>query len=135
VVEIDLPEVVEEVTAAFADYEAAIMGNDADGLIGKFWAHPKTIRYGLGENLHGIDEIIAFRRAQASAGGYFARRLVRTVITTYGHDFATASTTYVRDADGRQGRQMQTWLRTPEGWRVVAAHVSLLPVNLALNVG
>lgn len=124
---IDLPDVVAEVTAAFDEYEHALMGNDPHGLIGKFWAHPKTIRYGIGEILHGIDEIAAFRHAQAAARGYFSRRLTRTVITTYGRDFATASTTYLRDADGRVGRQMQTWLRTDDGWRVVAAHVSLMP--------
>lgn len=124
--EIDLPEVKAEVEAAFAAYEAALMGNDPTGLIGFFWDDPRTIRYGIAENLHGMAEIAAFRRAQAAAGGYRARRLDRTVITTFGHDFATASTTYVRAADARLGRQMQTWARRPEGWRIVAAHVSLL---------
>lgn len=124
--QIDLPEVLAEVQAAFAAYERALMGNDPVGLTGFFWDDPRTIRYGIAENLHGMAEIAAFRRAQAAAGGYRARRLDRTVITSFGHDFATASTTYVREADGRTGRQMQTWVRTEAGWRIVAAHVSLL---------
>jgi hypothetical protein len=123
--QIDLADVLAEVTACFEAYERALMGNDAAALIGFFWAHDKTLRYGIAEELHGIAEIAGYRQAQAAAGGYRARRLARTVITTFGRDFATASTTYVRDSDGRLGRQMQTWARLPEGWRIVAAHVSL----------
>jgi hypothetical protein len=123
--EIDRPDTLAEVTAAFQAYERALMGNDPVGLIGFFWDDAKTVRYGIAENLHGIAEIAAYRRAQAAAGGYHARKLERTVITTFGRDFASASTTYRRD-DGRVGRQMQTWARMPEGWRIVAAHVSLL---------
>jgi hypothetical protein len=125
--EIDHPDSLAEVTAAFRAYEQALMGNDPTALIGFFWENGKTVRYGIAENLHGIAEIAAYRRAQAAAGGYRARQLDRTVITTFGRDFATASTTYLRD-DGRMGRQMQTWARFPEGWRIVAAHVSLLAV-------
>ena len=123
--EIDLPDVVAEVTAAFQAYEATLMANDPVGLIGFFWDDPRTIRYGISENLHGIEEIAGYRRAQAAAGGYRGRRLDRTVIATFGRDFATASTTYLRE-DGRRGRQMQTWVRMAQGWRIVAAHVSLL---------
>jgi hypothetical protein len=124
--QVDRADILAEVTACFQAYERALMGNDAAALTGFFWDHAKTLRYGIAENLHGISEIAAYRSAQAAAGGYRARRLDRTVITTFGTDFATASTTYVRDSDGRVGRQMQTWVRLPEGWRIVAAHVSLL---------
>jgi hypothetical protein len=123
--EINNPEVHAQVTAAFARYEAALVSNDVAALQELFWRSPYTIRYGIGENLHGSDEIAAFRAARSPAG--LARRLSRTVITTYGHDFATACTLYQRDtAPGKIGRQMQTWARMPEGWRVVAAHVSLI---------
>ncbi len=121
---INLPEIVAEVDAAFRRYEAALIANDVTVLSELFWDSPHTIRYGLAENLHGADEIRAFRAARA--GIDLSRDLARTTITTYGHDFATASTLYRRRASGRTGRQMQTWLRTPEGWRVVAAHVSFL---------
>lgn len=123
--QINLPEVVTEVEAAFARYEDALMRNDVDALQTLFWASPHTIRYGIAENLYGHAEIGGFRAARSPAG--LARQLSRTVITTYGHDFATASTLFHRDsAAGKLGRQMQTWVRMPEGWRVVAAHVSLI---------
>ena len=124
--EINIPEVVAEVRAAFDRYEAALMGNDPDVLIESFWAHPLTLRYGIAENLYGIDEIAGYRKRRAAGGGWHGRKLTRTVITSYGRDFATANTEYVRDATGRTGRQSQTWMRTPDGWRVVSAHVSLL---------
>src|SRR3546814_6131509 len=124
--EIDIPEIVAEVRAAFERYEAALMGNDPGVLIDSFWASPLTLRYGIAENLYGIDEIAGYRRKRAAGGGWHARKLTRTVITTYGRDAATANTEYVRDATGRIGRQSQTWVRMPEGWRIVAAHVSLL---------
>jgi len=123
---INLPDVVAEVRAAFDRYEAALMGNDPDVLIESFWDNPLTLRYGIAENLHGIDEIAGYRKQRAAGGGWHGRKLTRTVITTYGRDFATANTEYVRDATGRIGRQSQTWMRTPDGWRVVSAHVSLL---------
>jgi hypothetical protein len=123
--EINRPDTLAEVQAAFARYEAALVGNDVDTLDALFWASPHTIRYGGAENLYGHDEIAAFRAARSSAG--LARQLERTVITTYGRDFATASTLFRRDAaPGKIGRQMQSWVRLPEGWRVVAAHVSLI---------
>jgi len=123
--EIDLPEVVAEVKAAFARYEQALVSNDVATLDELFHDDPRTIRYGAGENLYGFEEIMAFRAARPSAG--LSRTLSRTVITTYGRDFAVASTLYERSTTpGRTGRQMQTWVKFPEGWRVVAAHVSLM---------
>lgn len=123
--DINLPDVVAEVEAAFARYEAALVSNDVATLQALFWANPHTIRYGIAENLYGSEEISAFRAARSPAG--LARRLSRTVITTYGRDFATASTLFERDTlPGKIGRQMQTWARMPEGWRVVAAHVSVI---------
>ncbi|HEX3349785.1 MAG TPA: oxalurate catabolism protein HpxZ [Acetobacteraceae bacterium] len=126
--EIDLPEPLAELQAAFARYEAALVGNDVATLDSLFAPGSRTIRYGSGENLYGSTEILAFRTARSPVG--LARRLSRTVITTYGRDFGTASTLFHRDAMlGRIGRQMQTWVRFPErGWLVVAAHVSLIEV-------
>jgi hypothetical protein len=123
--EINLPEVRAEVEAAFARYEAALVSNDVATLQELFWRSGHTIRYGIAENLYGSDEIAAFRAARSPVG--LARRISRTVITTYGRDFATASTLFERDTvPGRIGRQMQTWVRMPKGWRVVAAHVSVI---------
>jgi len=123
--EIDLPEVVAEVTAAFDAYEKALVTNDVDVLDASFRQDPRTIRYGATENLYGYDEIAAFRAARSPVA--LGRTLSKTVITTYGRDFAVASTLYERpSAPGRIGRQMQTWVKFPEGWRVVAAHVSLM---------
>lgn len=121
--EVNLPGVVAEVAGAFARYEAALVSNDVAVLDELFWDSPHTIRYGIGEVLHGSDEIRAFRIGRPVAG--LARTLERTVITTFGRDAATASTLF-RRAPGRLGRQMQTWVRMPEGWRVVAAHVSVV---------
>jgi hypothetical protein len=123
--DINLPDVKAEVEAAFARYEAALVSNDVDALQALFWDSPNTIRYGIGENLYGYIEIGAFRAARSPVG--LARTTSRTVITTYGRDFATASTLFHRvTVAGKVGRQMQTWARTPEGWRVVAAHVSVI---------
>jgi Protein of unknown function (DUF3225) len=123
--EIDLPEVVAEVTAAFERYEKALVSNDVDTLDSIFRNDPRTIRYGGGENLYGYGEIAAFRSARSPAG--LARTLSKTVISTYGRDYAVASTLYHRPSfPGKIGRQMQTWVRFPEGWRVVAAHVSMI---------
>ncbi|RYE09852.1 MAG: oxalurate catabolism protein HpxZ [Hyphomicrobiales bacterium] len=119
------PAIVAEVSAAFARYEAALVGNDIAVLDELFLHEPTTIRYGGGENLYGIDEIRAFRSARSPQG--LARRLDRTSITTYGDDCAVAATLFYRDsAPGRVGRQMQTWIRTKSGWRVAAAHVSVI---------
>lgn len=126
--DINLPEVKAEVEAAFALYEKALMANDVDGLQGLFWNSPHTIRYGIGENLYGYQEIGAFRAARSPVG--LERTTSRTVITTFGNDFATASTLFHRETSpGKTGRQMQTWARTPDGWRVVAAHVSVIDAS------
>ena len=122
---INLPEVLAELSAAFDRYETALVGNDVEVLDELFWTSPHTIRYGAGENLYGIDEIRAFRNARPATG--LARSLQRTVLTTYGQDFGTAMTEFRREGGQLLGRQSQTWVRQPEGWRVVAAHVSLIP--------
>ena len=123
--ELDLPEIVAEVTEQFARYEQALVSNDVAVLDAIFHRDARTIRYGGGENLYGYGEIEAFRAARSPVG--LARTLSKTVITTYGRDFAVASTLFRRaSAPGKVGRQMQTWVRFPEGWRVVAAHVSLI---------
>lgn len=122
---IDDPGVVAEVRAAFDAYETALQTNDVAVLDATFSERPQTIRYGIAENLHGHAEIAAFRAARPAVG--LTRRTERTVITAYGRDIAVASTLFHRDtAPGKVGRQMQTWVRLPEGWRVVAAHVSLI---------
>ena len=119
------PATLLEVEAAFARYEAALVSNDVETLDTLFWTDQRTIRYGIGENLYGFDAIAAFRSARSSAN--LSRTLEQTIITTFGTDFATCSTLFRRDTTpGGVGRQMQTWIRTPEGWRVVAAHVSLI---------
>ena len=123
--EIDLPDVVAEVTAAFRRYEQALVTNDVATLNALFHNDARTIRYGIAENLYGHREIMAFRGARSPAG--LARTLSRTVVTTYGRDHAVAATLFERDsAQGRIGRQMQTWVRFPDGWQIVAAHVSLI---------
>jgi hypothetical protein len=121
---INIPEVVAEVTAACARYEAALVGNDIATLDELFWKAPHTVRYGATENLYGHHEIRAFRAGRSPAG--LARALKRTVITTFGRGFATASTEFRRTGAAAIGRQTQSWVRFPEGWRVVAAHVSVL---------
>jgi hypothetical protein len=123
--EIDLPEVVAEVRAAFDRYEKALTTNDLAVLNSIFRDAPQTIRYGIAENLYGYDQIKAFRGARAPVG--LMRSISQTVITTYGRDHAVASTLFHRDTmPGKVGRQMQTWVRFPEGWHVVAAHVSVI---------
>ncbi len=127
--EINLPDIVAEVEAAFARYETALTTNDVPALDAAFWDSAEVIRYGGGENLYGAAEIAAFRAARPSTG--LVRTLSRTVITTFGRDFATASTLFHRPAaPGKVGRQMQSWVRLDEGWRVVAAHVSLIDAPL-----
>ena len=123
--EVDLPDVLAEVTAQFQRYELALESNDVAVLDELFRKDSRTLRYGIGENLYGYGEIASFRAARSPVG--LMRRTKRTIITTYGHDAAVASTLFFRDnAPGRVGRQMQTWVRFPEGWRIVAAHVSII---------
>lgn len=121
---INLPAVLSEVQAVFARYEDALVNNRVEVLDELFWNSPHTLRYGATENLLGYEAIQAFRAGRSPQG--LARSLHNTVITTYGQDFATANTEFRRTGSPRLGRQSQTWMRTPEGWRVVAAHVSLL---------
>ena len=122
--QINLPHVLAEMEVAFARYEDALVNNKVDVLDELFWNSPHTLRYGIGENLYGFEAIQAFRASRPSQG--LQRTCMNTVITTYGEDFATANTEFQRDGVARSGRQSQTWMRTPEGWRVVAAHVSLI---------
>jgi hypothetical protein len=123
--DIDLPDVLAEVTAQFERYEKALVSNDVGVLNELFRKDARTLRYGVGENLYGYDEIMAFRGARSPVG--LGRTTAKTVITSYGHDAAVASTLFYRDSlPGKVGRQMQTWVRFPEGWKVVAAHVSII---------
>lgn len=123
--EVDLPDVAAEVREAFARYETALTTNDVAALDGLFRKDARTLRYGIGENLYGFDAIAAFRAARNPAG--LMRDLSKTVITTYGRDMAVASTLFHRASlPGKIGRQMQTWVRFAEGWRIVAAHVSII---------
>ena len=122
----DLPDVLAEVTAQFVRYEAALVSNDVAVLDELFHSDSRTLRYGINENLYGYEAIMAFRAGRSPIG--LGRRTDKTVITTYGRDTAVASTLFYRDAwSGKKvGRQMQTWVRFPEGWRIVAAHVSII---------
>ena len=120
----DLPDVVAEVTAVFEQYEQALIENDVEVLDGLFWNDPRVVRYGAGENLYGYDQIAEFRKSRPSKG--LDRSLRNTVITTHGRDLATVWTEFVRPGVEKTGRQSQVWARRPEGWRVVAAHVSFM---------
>ena len=123
--DINSPVIYAEVSAVFARYEAALVGNDVAVLDELFWPSEFTVRYGAAEQLRGIQAIRAFRLARPAVG--LARSLANTVITTFGRDFATAMTEFHRSGQANIGRQSQTWVRMAEGWRVVAAHVSVLP--------
>jgi hypothetical protein len=123
--EVDLPDVLAEVTEQFKRYETALVSNDVAVLDSLFRADPRTLRYGIGENLYGYDAIMAFRAGRSPVG--LMRKTARTVISSYGRDTAVASTLFYRDsAPGKVGRQMQTWVRFAEGWKIVAAHVSII---------
>ena len=121
--EINHPETLAEVTAAFLAYERALVGNDLEALDGFFWDSGFVLRYGIAEALYGIDAIRAFRAARAADD--LERDLTRQVVTAFGRDFATANAEYRRRKSGKTGRVSQTWARLPEGWRIVAAHVSV----------
>ena len=120
----NIPKVLAEVNAVFAEYEDALVNNKVDVLDALFWSSPHTLRYGVAENLYGYEAIQAFRAGRPSQG--LERSLLTTVITSYGTDMATANVEFQRTGSAKTGRQSQTWMRTPDGWRVVAAHVSLL---------
>ena len=121
---INRPRILAEVTAAFYRYEDALVNNNIAVLDELFWHDTRTVRLGAGENLYGIDEIRAFRAARPAAG--LARELRHTTITTFGEDYAVCSTEFTREGSERIGRQQQTWVRFPFGWRIVAAQVSLM---------
>lgn len=123
-IEINLPHIVAEISEVFERYEDALVNNKVDILDQLFWNSSHTIRFGVSENLYGYDRIKEFRAARSSLN--LQRSILHTVITTYGTDFATTSIEFVRVSNESIGRQSQTWLRTQDGWRVVAAHVSLL---------
>ena len=123
-VEVNRADVIAEVAAVFARYEDALVHNRLDVLDALFWHSPATVRYGVGENLVGIEAIRAYRNAQPAT--VLMRTLAATVITTFGSDFATVSTEFERAGSAGIGRQSQTWVRFADGWRVVAAHVSVL---------
>jgi hypothetical protein len=123
-IEINIPEVVAEVEKAFQRYERALVANDVAELDALFWKSPHTLRYGVTENLYGYDAIAAFRMNRPAIN--LARNLMNTVITTFGRDFGAANSEFQRIGAAATGRQSQVWLRTEAGWRVVAAHVSLL---------
>jgi len=131
--EINIPEVVAEVTEAFHRYERALVANDVEVLDALFWKSPHTLRFGIGENLYGHEAIAAFRTARPPIN--LTRRLKNTVIVTYGRDFATANTEFQREGSNLTGRQSHVWLRTDEGWRIAAAHVSLMPSRAASPSG
>ena len=120
---VDDPETLAELTAIFEAYEKALLENDADTLDAMFLTSEKTVRYGVAEVQYGIEEVRAFRSVQQP----FDRTLSKTLITTYGKDMGIASTLFHRDDfPGEIGRQMQTWIRTDDGWKVAAAHVSMM---------
>lgn len=121
---INLPDIVDEVRSAFERYETALMTNDVATLDTLFWCDPRTVRYGAGENLYGHEAIAAYRATRPTKG--LERILRHTVITTFGTDYATAWTEFTRTGQSSIGRQSQCWVRRPEGWRIVAAHVSQL---------
>ena len=123
--EINIPEVVTEVTAAFERYERALNANDVEVLDSMFWNDPRVIRYSLMDNAYGFEAIHSSRLARPKVD--MTRTIANTVITTFGRDLATANTEFERVESGRRGRQSQTWARMPGGWRVVSAHVSFLP--------
>ena len=127
--EVNLPEALAELTAAFESYERALIGNDIEGLNSLFWESPLTLRYGVRELLYSHAEIAKFRRDR---GPVDQRRTLRnTRITAFGRDFGTANTEYIPFGTERIGRQSQTWMRTAQGWKIVAAHVSFRDPGLS----
>jgi len=124
--EINLAHVKAEVQAIFDSYEAALMRNDLDALNDRFWQSQLVVRFGDSENLYGIEAILSFRNARTT--GALQRSLINTNVTTFGEDFATTTTEFVR-SDHIIGRQSQTWVRFQDGWRIVSAHISLIDSN------
>ena len=130
--EINIPEIVSEVREAFERYERALVANDVEALDGLFWNSPHALRFGIGENLYGHAAIASFRGSRPQIN--LTRRLANTVIVTYGRDFATANTEFQREGSAVTGRQSHVWVRTEQGWRIAAAHVSLMPSSNATPI-
>jgi hypothetical protein len=130
--EINIPEIVSEVREAFERYERALVANDVEALDGLFWNSPHALRFGIGENLYGHAAIAAFRSGRPQIN--LTRHLANTVIVTYGRDFATANTEFQREGSAVTGRQSHVWVRTEQGWRIAAAHVSLMPLPNAARI-
>jgi hypothetical protein len=124
--QINDPATVAELLELYPRYEAALVSNDVETLTAMFWASPYAIRLGAGENLYGVDEIEAFRKSRPAIN--LARSMVRLEIVTFGTDFGSITLEFERDSPGGvvRGRQSQVWVRLPEGWRIVSAHVSML---------
>lgn len=125
------PEVIAELRALYPRYEQALVTNDVDTLIALFWHDPHVMRFGATENLYGPEQLAAFRQGRPAAN--LARTVTRMDIVTFGRDFASITLEFERGAEPAivRGRQSQTWVRLPEGWRIVAAHVSLLPQSVS----
>ena len=126
--QINRPDVVEELRALYPRYEKALVENDVDTLVEMFWASPHVMRFGVTENLYGHDELEAFRKARPASN--LARRVTRLEIVSFGLDFVSITLEFERDTSQAvlRGRQSQVWVRLPQGWRIVSAHVSFLPV-------
>jgi hypothetical protein len=123
--EVNIPEIVAEVTEAFHRYERALVANDVGALDALFWNNPNTLRFGIAENLYGYEAIASFRSSRPPIN--LTRQLKNTKIVTYGRDLATANTEFQRVGSTMSGRQSHVWVRTDSGWRIAAAHVSLMP--------
>jgi hypothetical protein len=125
--EVNLPEVVSELQELYPRYEKALVANDVDTLIAMFWSSPYVMRFGMAENLYGWEELESFRKGRPAAN--LARAVKRLDIVTFGRDFASVTLEFHREtANGPvSGRQSQVWVRFPQGWRIVSAHLSLLP--------
>ena len=126
--EVNETDVVAELRELYPRYEQALITNDVDTLVAMFWSSPYVLRFGVTENLYGDQELEAFRKSRPSAG--LLRTVTRTEIVAFGRDFGSVTIEFERDtSDGKiLGRQSQAWVRFPEGWRIVSAHVSLLPI-------
>jgi hypothetical protein len=124
---INEPVTVAELQALYPQYEEALVTNDVETLTAMFWASPSVMRFGVSENLYGIEELEAFRKGRSPTN--LARKILRLDIVAFGTDYGSVTLEFERDTNGTiiHGRQSQTWVRLPEGWRIVAAHVSLLP--------
>jgi hypothetical protein len=124
--DINLPEVVAELRELYPRYEQALVSNDVETLLAMFWASPEVMRFGVAENLYGHEELEEFRKSRPAAN--LARRVTRLDIVSFGRDLGSITLEFERDAANGvvRGRQSQVWVRFPDAWRIVSAHVSLL---------